>query len=516
MAKEPARRYPTTGELADDLRRFLRDEPIRARPVARIEKLWRWGRRNPAVVGLTAAVAALLGVVVGALIWGLHAQKQEPPAPAVAGKPDPSPSADDLLNVVAELDRTDPGWRLEQIEAARKVIPDDTNGAQQVRKVVALLRSARWPSREMTERKSFAAGPPARLSAEDEAFLRAELGKVSDARSEAQKLTAFPDGRLHVVWGRTGMDISMNEQQEIRNVAELLRWDATLRAQEGDVSGALRSCRCVLHCGRVIGDEPIHVSQLVRIALANMAVSMAERALAQGEADDAELSALQSLLEAEAEHPRLRIMARALRGAMHWTLSAIAAGDFTPAEYARKLPPKQRDLVEAWPTGPTIRAAHAQVLREMTRWVEITGRPLPEQRRLTEEWERAQPPVVKRLLSSFAAGWSTLYPRFQAALDSSRAALAVERYRRARGDWPGDLAALVPAFCKEVPKGPYDGQPLRYRRVANGVVVYSVGPDLTDDRGNLAGSRVRVDGTDIGFRLWDVEKRRRPAGGGGP
>ena len=171
-----------------------------------------------------------MGVVIGVVVWGLHAERMAPPTPAVAGNPEPDTAADDLLRVVAELDRTDPGWRLEQIEAARKVIPDDRNGAQQVRKVAALLRSARWPSREMTERKSFAAGPPARLSAEDEAFLRAELGKVSDARSEAQRLTAFPDGRLRIVWGRTGMDISMNEQQEIRNVAELLRWDATLRA----------------------------------------------------------------------------------------------------------------------------------------------------------------------------------------------------------------------------------------------------------------------------------------------
>jgi hypothetical protein len=96
------------------------------------------------------------------------------------------------------------------------------------------------------------------------------------------------------------------------------------------------------------------------------------------------------------------------------------------------------------------------------------------------------------------------------------AALAVERYRLARGAWPPDLAAVVPAFLKEVPLDPYDGRPLRYRRGADGVVVYSLGPDGADDQGALDRSSKPPDGSDVGFQLWDVEKRRRPAGGSGP
>src|SRR5262245_60572212 len=60
MAKEPGRRYASAGELADDLRRWLKGEPVRARPVGRLERVWRWCKRNPAVASLMAAVGVLL------------------------------------------------------------------------------------------------------------------------------------------------------------------------------------------------------------------------------------------------------------------------------------------------------------------------------------------------------------------------------------------------------------------------------------------------------------------------
>ena len=57
MAKSPARRYHTAQELAADLRRFLRAEPIQARPIGRMERLLRWCWRNPVAAGLLLAVS---------------------------------------------------------------------------------------------------------------------------------------------------------------------------------------------------------------------------------------------------------------------------------------------------------------------------------------------------------------------------------------------------------------------------------------------------------------------------
>ena len=66
LAKEPGRRYPSAQALAEDLQLFLTGQPIRARPVGRTERLWRWCRRNPvlaAMVGLAGAATAAVMVV---------------------------------------------------------------------------------------------------------------------------------------------------------------------------------------------------------------------------------------------------------------------------------------------------------------------------------------------------------------------------------------------------------------------------------------------------------------------
>ncbi len=73
LEKAPGKRFPSAEELAEDLRRFLDGEPIRARPVGRGEQLVKWARRRPAAAAVTgvSALAAAALVVVG-VFWYLQ------------------------------------------------------------------------------------------------------------------------------------------------------------------------------------------------------------------------------------------------------------------------------------------------------------------------------------------------------------------------------------------------------------------------------------------------------------
>jgi WD40 repeat protein len=80
LQKEPQRRYESAQALAEDLERWLRGEPIQARRIGWGQRIWRWGRRNPFLAGLTGvsvglALALLIGLMVST--WLIAGQRDE-------------------------------------------------------------------------------------------------------------------------------------------------------------------------------------------------------------------------------------------------------------------------------------------------------------------------------------------------------------------------------------------------------------------------------------------------------
>jgi serine/threonine protein kinase len=87
LQKEPQKRYASATDLAEDLRRFLHDEPIRARPVGPAERLRRWCRRNLRIALLSAALvgSSIVGTAVSTTQW-LHAEDRAVAATRLTGE----------------------------------------------------------------------------------------------------------------------------------------------------------------------------------------------------------------------------------------------------------------------------------------------------------------------------------------------------------------------------------------------------------------------------------------------
>lgn len=69
LRKEQGRRYQTAAELADDLRRFLAFEPVRARPLSLCARVWRWAKRRPTQAALLAVSTVALMALLGLALW---------------------------------------------------------------------------------------------------------------------------------------------------------------------------------------------------------------------------------------------------------------------------------------------------------------------------------------------------------------------------------------------------------------------------------------------------------------
>jgi WD40 repeat protein/tetratricopeptide (TPR) repeat protein len=116
--KEPRRRYQTAEELEADLRRYLADEPIRARRVTPAERLARWCQRNPAVAALVAAVVALsllLGTCV-AMFFAIRANDNAQQARAKEGEALRQKAEAEDARTLANLARDDADAARDQVQ----------------------------------------------------------------------------------------------------------------------------------------------------------------------------------------------------------------------------------------------------------------------------------------------------------------------------------------------------------------------------------------------------------------
>jgi hypothetical protein len=323
----------------------------------------------------------------------------------------------------------------------------------------------------------------------------------------------LPNGRYPSTYLRNLGALKLDDIQHARKLMSLLQYDILVQAQDGDAKGALRACRALLNTARSIGDEPLLISQLVRIAGVGIACKSAERALNQGVPPSEDLLALQRLLDEEERFPRLLVSARGERAYMHEVALAMEAGDIRLRDHVEG-PPSRWDWYGEFVAMDMFRAAHPTLLALHTEGVNIA--PLPTHERvqpmqaLEAKW-RSQPGIARGLYPGTAI-WDKAARRTDGQLRCLTTAIAVERYRRLHERLPESLEQLVPEFLQAVPIDPFDGQPLGYQRLDDRIVVYSRCPITTLDSGNQVydPDEPSSPGVGIAVHLYDLKHRRQP------
>jgi len=212
-----------------------------------------------------------------------------------------------LQKAMAEADRLDPGWRLDDILRNQPAIPDEDNGALRRMTVERLL-----PAGLGSLFSSVASiRPQVQLSANLIASLRTKLQESSSAVEAARRLSQEKEGHIPITLGRNRYSTVLPPLMSSLDVARLLSLDATLLAQDQELDKAVDSCRAILGTGRTVGEGPYLMATLVRVSIALITQRSLERILAQGVTTEGDLADVQHFLEEEAGRP---FLLNALRG----------------------------------------------------------------------------------------------------------------------------------------------------------------------------------------------------------
>jgi type II secretory pathway pseudopilin PulG len=346
-------------------------------------------------------------------------------------------------------------------------VPDNENAGLNLGDAFAVMR--KYPDKRAAEIDRFK--PPPRgeaLTAPQRELLAGHVALNAEALAQAREAITLPRSRYPVDLS-PGIDALLPHLTKIKSLAQTANFEARLAVDAGRSGDVLTGISTVLGLARTLDEEPLLVSQLVRVAVVNMSVASLERSLAADAFNDTELSHL-SIAFAGAE--RTNLMARALIGDRAMTIPV-----FRVTFFARLTCMFERDL--------------NFYLRYMETNIALASRPPPWGLAITNLADQGVAADRKRYLISglvLPALSRSMGREIEslARLRLAQAALAIERFRLANGRLPKELNELIPSFLPVVPTDPFDGAQLRYKQRPKGYVVYSVGADGRDDDGTEA------------------------------
>lgn len=294
-----------------------------------------------------------------------------------------------------------------------------------------------------------------------------------------------------------------------RSAARILTLQAISSAEEGRADQVLRALLDGLAVASSFRQEPILISRLAGITINGLMVSGLEQSINRVAFSDAQL---EELMTALADAERAPGMARTMAGdraSGSGMFERIRTGRLQFQElFGEDYTQHRALLINSYRVGGRTEHEETYYLRLMGDYLSAVRQPLqkrvPTAEAVSERLDSI--PRFYMLCQLLLPVWDLAIKKdvqCLAQLEVARTALVVQRYRLANGKLPAALAELMPTYLEAVPVDPFDGQPLKFKPLAAGFVVYSIGRDSVDNGGRAKNDEGRQfqDGTDITFTV---------------
>lgn len=282
-------------------------------------------------------------------------------------------------------------------------------------------------------------------------------------------------------------------------LAVLKSWTqvASLRAKArlatGDVEGAFTDVKLCFRIADGLREDPLLISLLVRIACESIATSAFYEGFSNHQWNEQQLAEFQKRFASVNFREALIYVTRGERA---FSTPAMEMLINKPKELEHAFSEDASVNVSSYRIAPRglVRQNQVVINRMYLLFVNAGKTAIKENKRMSRFNDDFEKDLGIKSQNPYNALAMMLVPAFnKAAAKADRAqtvsvmsmtSCALERYRLAQGAYPDSLSALVPKYLEAVPLDLMDGQPLRYKKRADGWFdLYSVGYNGTDDGG---------------------------------
>jgi ABC-type Na+ efflux pump permease subunit len=422
-----------------------------------------------------------------------------------------------VRGLLSSLDRADPGWRDYVPKKSRGPTVVRSPAAQLLLKQALALTPANWLDNDYDTVLRSDCPDQENMPGDSLRAIRNHSQAASAAIEEARKLCQ----PLPVARPGNGEEPATISPGDWWKIDRLLVTDAYQQLADRRFHEAMQSCSAILGLAQVTDTESDGSLAAFGWSQRNSSIEtvlrLMARLLAQGELNELDLKQIQTSLAKQDQTPLDKIL-RKERARLIWLLvnqpgtpelasvPFIHDGELWPDDKYNGVP-QLPNIVELqfYGTLDCLDVQRAEIFQLLTDC--INGASTAFSAPPARAWRGSYGSQLDYYLWQMQQ--SALYfATVRCQVRATSVALALERYRIAHGAWPATLNELTPHYLESIPVGSFDGQPLIYKRVKDGVVVYAVGADRVDRGGTFARSRWFLGRNDIGVRLWDPANRQ--------